>query len=231
MSLGTHSTAMHDRREEISELFHAVNQPLTTLCCSLELSLYKQGSVEQYRECIEQALEQAGRLADLLRAMRELWDAEDSGEIQCEVRLDTEIQEIARDLQPVAETRGVALSCRCAAALPVLAEPQRMHQGLFYVLEWALNLAQAGTELEIAAEPHQGMALLALTSSAENGRPGAGAGADVPEKSAERSSETINLPLMIARRIFEAAGGTFQISRHGNLVSFQLRLPLCGKRG
>lgn len=220
-------TTGEDRRREISELFHAINQPLTTLCCSLELALYQNWTAEQYREGVAQALEQAGYLSGLLAGARQLWEAEDPGELRRVVWLDTAIAETVQDLLPVARERQVEVSCCCAARLPVLAEPRRMRQGLFYLAESALNRAQSGSEFRVTADLHEDSALLGfMIASAGERIPGEHADS-TSAKPTEEPNGLIQLPLMVARRIFEAAGGSYQILRDGHHLSFRVRLPLC----
>src|SRR4051794_19974156 len=68
------------RRKALSEAFHTFHQPLTSLHCGLELALLKNRSEEDYRRRIEEALESAGRIFELNKALRELVDSEDPGE-------------------------------------------------------------------------------------------------------------------------------------------------------
>jgi signal transduction histidine kinase len=50
-------------QELISELFHALNQPLTTLQISLEPSLQRPRSEEEYQQTLRRALHQAQEIA------------------------------------------------------------------------------------------------------------------------------------------------------------------------
>ena len=65
----------------LSEVFHELSQPLTSLHCGLELSLRRDQSVEELRASIQSALENTARLRQRLVFMRGLNDTFDPGDI------------------------------------------------------------------------------------------------------------------------------------------------------
>ena len=65
----------YDPRELISDLFHQLSQPVTSLCCSLELALLQTLTVEQYGEVVSRTLNEAQKVSWLVTAIRELFDA------------------------------------------------------------------------------------------------------------------------------------------------------------
>jgi hypothetical protein len=69
-----------ESRQLVSDLFHQLSQPLTTLCCSLELALLQTPNAEQYGEIVSQALSQAEKVSALATAIRELFDASLAGQ-------------------------------------------------------------------------------------------------------------------------------------------------------
>ena len=60
------------RCRAIDDLLHALSQPLTSLCCQLEIVLSKPRTNDEYRDCLARALEQAGTAARLTQQLREL---------------------------------------------------------------------------------------------------------------------------------------------------------------
>ena len=92
--------AEYEPRQLISDLFHQLSQPLTTLRCSLELALLQTLTTEQYREAVGQALSQAEKASWSATAIRELLDAGQVGP-------DLEVLELRRRLR----TRS-AICCR-----------------------------------------------------------------------------------------------------------------------
>ena len=63
----------HQREQLVAELFHELNQPLTTLHCALELSLKKVRSSKSRRD-LEMALQQAKNIAKLISQLHEVLD-------------------------------------------------------------------------------------------------------------------------------------------------------------
>ena len=99
-----------ESRQLVSDLFHQLSQPLTTLCCSLELALLQTPTAEQYSEIVSQALSQAEKVSALATAIRELFDASLAGQCGEVLDLRRAVEETVGDLLPVAEI-GRA-SCR-----------------------------------------------------------------------------------------------------------------------
>ena len=74
------AAAIGEPRQLVSDLFHQLSQPLTTLCCSLELAQLQNPTAEQYGEIVSRTLEQAEKASWLATAIRELFDAGQAGE-------------------------------------------------------------------------------------------------------------------------------------------------------
>ena len=115
-----------ERRELISDLFHALNQPLTTLRCSLELALQQPRTAKQYRDGLSVALKHAEQIAWLATGIRELLEADDADDDRQVLALEVCLQEAVVDLLPVAETAGVRLSFRRGSPCRVFFEPRRL---------------------------------------------------------------------------------------------------------
>lgn len=62
------------RCRAIDDLLHDLSQPLTSLCCQLEVILSKPRTNDEYRDCLARALEQAETAARLTQQLRELND-------------------------------------------------------------------------------------------------------------------------------------------------------------
>jgi len=101
-----------ERRQLVSELFHALSQPLTALRCSLEMALSGRFSPGPSQENLQLALEHAEQIARLATGMRELLEADAPGSARTLVNLETCLGEAVVDLVPVAEAAGVQLRFR-----------------------------------------------------------------------------------------------------------------------
>ena len=61
-------------QEVLGELLHSISQPLTTLRCSLELSIDEIAQPQQKSVCV--ALQQTEKVIAMIQLMREYLDAE-----------------------------------------------------------------------------------------------------------------------------------------------------------
>jgi signal transduction histidine kinase len=212
--------AASERQRLIADVFHALSQPLTALHCSLELALYDRRPEGASRENLEAALGHAEKIAHLATGIRELLGAEDGGEELAVISLGEYLREAVADLFPVAEVARVNLRLQCASACNIVAEPKRLRQALFYLLESAISSAAAESVLEVeAGDPSDEVVALLTVERALN----AGPGEDVEgEKSRELGRR---LGLAIAGRIVETAGGRLQMQESERQLRLRLRIP------
>jgi len=203
-------------RRLVSDLFHALSQPLTSLCCSLELTLQQSPTPEQYRESVSRALAQAEHVSWLVTGIRELFDAGEAGAGGEVLELQAAVQSAASDLLPVAESAGVRISFLPRSACPVRFEAQRLRQGLFHLLGFAVSAGGRGAAVKIEVAAAGEEAVLGMTVSGAHTLRSI---EDPPQELARR------LGLGIARAIFEAAGGSFRGERGMDCMSVEVRLP------
>ena len=218
-------------RTFLSAVSHEMAQPLTILRGSLELALEKDWSAEERRSWLEQALEQADRLIQVNVFLRELAEAETLAAAAGKVSLSTLVNDLARDLLPMAEVQKLRLVVQCEDNLSVVAHEQRLQQALLNVIGSA-----------ITRTPEEGVVRLSLKRS------GTEACLDISDMGPGVSSEELTrlfdpfyhpptapqtgidnnaLGLSVAKRIIETINGTIQVeSNSGQGRCFHIRLPL-----
>jgi len=215
-----------ERQRLIADLFHALNQPLTTLRCSLELTLVQPRTPEQNAETIKLALTQAEHASWVAAGLRELVSSDDPGEEREVLELEVCLQQVVLDLLPLAEAAGVYLSVRRSSACSVFFEPLRLRRALFYLLEYALETVPRGATIKIEICEQVGEAVLSLAASspgntAEPAMPGAAESSDGLEQQLSR-----RLQLAIARSLFEAAGGELRAESSQHAFVLEVKLPV-----
>lgn len=210
----TRSTADGERRELLAELFHALNQPLTTLRCALELSLQRPQSEEGYRHAIEAALQQAESITRVSGGIRDLLEADDPGDRVEVVGLAALVGEAILDWRPLAEAGQIRLLYENTSPCPVRFEAQRLRQALVRLFEWVWGSSSAGSTMRIEVAERNGAALLRIATS------------PTPASAVESRMECLKrrLGLAIARRFFETAGGSLELT--GGEPVLEARLPL-----
>lgn len=213
-----------EARRLSSDLFHALSQPLTALRCSLELALQQTPTVEQYHESVSRALAQAERVSWLAMGIRELFEAQQSGD-GCEALLLRDAVENAIDeVLLVAEAAGVRICFSPRSACPVWFEAQRLRQGLFHLLGFVVSHGERDSLLRIELAKSEGRSLLSLNVP-RGCRTDHPSSSDAEER--DRPHELARrLAAGIARAIFEAAGGSFKAQLSLETMSVEIRLPL-----
>ncbi len=124
---------MHDQ-DVPGELLHSLSQPLTSLRCSLEMSL--DDAAEPQQTSVVLALQQIEQVIGMVQLMREYLDAEQPGTEARRTSLDRVLRKVIEDLSAIAEVRGITLrlegTCSATVALPEF----RLRLALQY-LGWA----------------------------------------------------------------------------------------------
>lgn len=209
-----------ESRQLVSDLFHHLSQPLTTLCCSLELALLQTPTAEQYGEIVSQALSQAERVSAQASAIRELIDASQASEGGELLELGTAVEDAVSDLLPVAESNGLQVCCVPGPACRVWFDPPRLRQGLFHLIGFVIGSGGPGTAVKIEIAERGAEAILTLTVSREGIFSG-------PPTAANSEQELLRrLGLGIARAIFEAAGGSSIVESGSEHASLEIEIRL-----
>src|SRR5271165_1034510 len=80
----------------LDELLHSLSQPLTSLRCSLELSIDE--VAEQKQHSVSVALQQTEQVIGMIQLMREYLDAEQPGPETCSVALAPALRNVIGEL-------------------------------------------------------------------------------------------------------------------------------------
>lgn len=199
----------------LSELLHSLSQPLTSLRCSLELSV--DDAAGQQQDAVSAALEQTDRVIGVVRLMREYLDTESATLPQTPIPLGPVLRGVVEQLSAVAVERQVRLhlmgGCSSSIALP---EP-RLRLALQYLV--GILIEEQPRHAEITLRLEQGPSESELRASVGN---------DDSSATAARPDAVIAtvhaVQLAIARRLLESAGASLVFSRDDH-SGFRLRIP------
>jgi signal transduction histidine kinase len=226
------------RSSEIQRSFcdiaaHEMKTPLTILQGNLEVALLKARTAEEYRDALNNNLEQVGRLIALTRSLLTLAKFT-SGKPPVDLvplALEPVIQDIVDELTLLADDRRITLTFESQSVPPVLGDAQWLKQALINLLDNALRYTPPG-----------GSVTVRLRS--------AGEWVDVAVEDTGHGIESENIPhlferfyrtdwarakdsggtglgLPIVKEIAEAHGGTISVASQIHKGSiFTLRLPV-----
>ena len=201
------------KQSALARLFHALNQPLTGLQCSLELALAVPKPGEQHTRTLREGLALTARMRVLVEALRELvYSSETRGAIS-DFCLDHELAECVEQLRPVAAAKAVEFEVSSRDVLSVRADRNRVAAVLLRTITAAVSLCQEAGKLEIGAAVAGNAAVVKISW-----RPAA-----APEFSPFSRPE---LGLVIAQASWEAAGGHWAELREENRYTCALQFPL-----
>lgn len=208
------SLELLQNQEVLGELLHSLSQPLTSLRCSLELSIDE--VTEQRQAAVSVALQQTEKVIGMIQLMREFLDAEQPGSETHPVALAPAVRAVADELSSIAALRGIKLplvgTCTASVAVP---EP-RLRLALQYLLSALIETARADSEITLVLE--EGSSESALRVECERG-------ARSPHPKCDSVSRTLGkVRLEIASRVLETAGAFLTFERGGR-PGFILRIP------
>jgi len=180
-----------------SDVFHSLSQPLTALQCSLELSLARDQTSQEFRASVEAALQNAERLRQKLLLLRELSEADDPGDFSAPLELRQLLQELREDLLPVCESAGGCFDLTCDP-VQIRGNRNKLARAFFYLLEYLLRSGPRASLSVHVAQTNERQVEIRMTFSGTESAAVLGDDASDPVSAGE---------VEIARRTFRSVGG------------------------
>jgi signal transduction histidine kinase len=215
------SLELLQNQEVLGELLHSLSQPLTSLRCSLELSIDE--VAERQQATVSVALQQTEKVIGMIQIMREYLDAEQPGSEAHPVALAPAVRRVVEGLSSIAALRCIKLSLTGTSTASVPVPEPRLRLALQYLLSALIEAARRNSEITLVLE--EGSSESVLRVECENGtRPGDD-GARGPHSKRDSVSVTLGrVRLAIASRVLETAGA-FLAMADGDHPGFVLRIP------
>jgi signal transduction histidine kinase len=234
-------------QELLADLFHALNQPLAALRCSCELALLAPRTAEQYRDCLQTALQKTEQASLLSKGIREFLEAGEEAEEEKrekvralpQLSLREQVREAAEHFLPVAAEAGTTFCADYDGDSPaddslVDFHPEHLRRALFYIFDCTLALAR-GKKVRIDVESNSSQVTLHLSFSTANAD---GASfttqttlVEQSHSQRERNQQDQWQPKLqwaIAQQLFRAYQGSLAMTSRNDELCVEARLPLAG---
>lgn len=141
-----------NKSELLADLFHALNQPLAAIHCTLELNLCAPREEQQYRDALAVCLEKVEEIAAWTNGIRELvQDEEADGYVKVSA-LKEIVREAVEHFAPIFEERRVQHTVEVCEEYVAAPGPERLRQTIFYLLDFALGAIGPDGRIEIAVK-------------------------------------------------------------------------------
>lgn len=215
MSSGIEARRAQDQ-ELVGVLLHSLSQPLTTLCCSLELSMEK--TAGQQQEAVAAALEQAERVIGLVRLLREYLDAELTQPFAKPANLVPILRDVVEEISSVAAVRDIEIRLTGNSPARICLPQSRVRVALEYLIGPLVEGQPSHGRVDMQLQDSGSMSIL----KAHTGVPSPASGSSLPLEPV--SAILRQARLAIARRILEAAGVSLELPKNP-AVGFVLRIP------
>lgn len=217
-------------RQFSTDVSHELRTPLTVVRGQLEVALFTAKSPDQYREAMENALEDVERLSSIVRTLLLLSQSE-TGQLvlqKSEIDLAEAVRDVADQFQIPAEGEGVRLLAETPDHFPVQADRIQIDRLLSNLLSNAIKYTPAGGEVRVRLSAEPGQATLIVEDS------GVGIAPEhlphifdrfyrVPSADPHKG---LGLGLSFVAWIVKAHGGSFHVeSQPGQGTRFTISLP------
>jgi hypothetical protein len=205
----------------LPELLHALNQPLTSLRCSLELTLLQPRDSDEYRRRLRDSLKLTEEITVLASGIRELIDVENPVTQPRTLAFDKILPASVRELLPLADAQKVSVTLVCAPSLLIMGDAQQYSTAIVYLFGFLLSLANRNDEITIHAMS-EGSDLELEFELKSRDQKAVDTSLTISQKSGKAKTY---LRLLVARRIFEVGGGTVFVDRQPPQVAIRIRVP------
>jgi signal transduction histidine kinase len=205
----------------LGELLHSLSQPLTTLQCSLELSI--EHVAEQGQDNVASALQQTERVIGMVRLMREYLDAEQRGPGAHSVALEPALRAIVEELASVAEVRAIQVRLTGESAATLRVPEARLRLALQYLIAAIIEAQPAGGKVMLLLGEGPAGTVLRAEGSCRL-REHLGRGTNPGQETSDPALRRVRQA--IAVRVLEGSGASLVVANnhHGEPVAFVLRI-------
>lgn len=219
------------QRQFVQDASHELRTPLAAIRTNIEVTeMDAEVSVDEYRDLVSTIKGQTDRLTRLSEDLL-LLTREDNDSIEREqVNLASLLKEVARELQPVAAARDVAIALDGQTAAEAYASPDLLYRCVFNLVDNAIKYSGSGSAVTLSTRSDDNAALVLVSDNGPGIDPG-----ELPrifdrfyrvDSGRSRREGGTGLGLAIVKELVTSQGGTVTVhSELGKGSVFSIRLP------
>lgn len=189
-------TSLPSGTDDLGDLVHDLSQPLTTLLCTLELSLQRDKTQKALRDSVASALENALRLQRCLLRAHEAISANDTENSFRPIRADQLLIRVREEALPLTEAACVRLDSICDPVW-VLGNKDKLVWGFISLIEVLLSSRVSAEVMALSGGLNGEWLEIAVVRQHAAGQ----------QRAEQPLSPSSAKQLEILRRSFRAAGG------------------------
>lgn len=140
----TESSDSKQCRECLGAMAHRLAQPMTALRGGIELGLMGKRSAADYRALLEQSLQLADNMVQMIVSLRDLGESGAPGGPCQYVLLEATLVEVVAELEGLAQSQNLRLQLDTQGEARVCANPERLREALQSLLAWVIQNSAGG---------------------------------------------------------------------------------------
>ena len=157
------STDSERCRECLGAMAHRLAQPMTALRGGIELGLMGKRTVADYRALVEQSLQLADSMVQMIVSLRDLGESSAPGGTPKSVRLESTVTEVLAEMESLAQSQNLRLQLDAEGAAEVSADPARLREALQSLLTWIIQNSAGGGAIAVRLSAADGVAQVFLS--------------------------------------------------------------------
>jgi heavy metal sensor kinase len=154
--------AVGEMKQFTASISHELRTPLAVLRGEAEVALMRTNSADQYRRVLASQLEEFERLTRMINQLLTLAHAE-SGQVEIaneQVNISSMVRTLTEQLEPVAASKNVSLSCNCDTDVTVRGDSAWIERVILNLADNAIKFTQPGGHVKMTVSQAGQMATL-----------------------------------------------------------------------
>jgi heavy metal sensor kinase len=156
--LGRIQTLVGEIKEMTDNIAHDLKSPVTRIRGMAEVTLTTEKSIEEYENMAASTVEECDRLLDMINTMLMITKTEAGVDKLNRQKID--VAQLVRDacelLEPVAEDKGLRLTCRAPDTCPLTGDQRMIQRMLANLLDNAIKYTPSGGAVNVSVSDNHG---------------------------------------------------------------------------